>query len=576
MKKLILLSLSILFSITLFSQQNNLVERLNTKYDSVHNLRELETTTLYSFTSNEKVGLVDRLGFVVYEPYFDSVYVYEANNFTYIKGVMPNGRTAILDTDGKVVFQPIYEDVFITQEDLILTKFGNKYGMVSFEGIGYLYPEFDTIKVMIDEDTFFVASMGEKNMVFNTNSDIVEYFDSDTLISFVEITNSSLLPFAWIGEPKYDIVKYLGGGNFYTREGDKKQILNRKGEVIEEKKININAKDVVSFDWSRIFFRANALVGMMDYEGRVIVEPQYQDMSVVLEDEIYSYRFNDEWGLMNKDGKVLTNSQFIGFKVETYNNAQYIKTLNSSNKTAILNKRGRVLMQAYYDDVEHSNHPDFLNQIRNGGKGIISQKGVMYVQPEYDDVKVYLEADTFFVAKRNNRYTIFGTKGSVIYDGLNIIVDIQDSTLTYVEDAKLKRTTIRNKTIVPKAKTLNVNFKQIGQVFDSLMIMKDSKGWTYVNKQTLKPITKKRYDYLTPFHKGYAIAVKGKALNIIDMNFEDVFNIVSSGLSRSQQEETANLIYDSYKRGKSYQYIRKDNKIGILRLKAIKEVKIKK
>ena len=88
------------------------------------------------------------------------------------------------DTDGKVVFQPIYEDVFITKEDLILTKFGDKYGIVSFEGIGYLYPEFDTIKVVIDQDTFFVASMAEKNMVFNTNSDIVEYFDSDTLISF--------------------------------------------------------------------------------------------------------------------------------------------------------------------------------------------------------------------------------------------------------------------------------------------------------------------------------------------------------------------------------------------------------
>ena len=192
----------------------------------------------------------------------------------------------------------------------------------------------------------------------------------------------------------------MGQGHFYTREGDSKQILNRKGEVVEEKKININAKDVVVFDWSRIIFRDNALVGMMDFEGRVIVEPQYQDMSVVLEDEIYSYRFNDEWGLMNRDGKVLTNSQFIGFKVEKYNNVNYIKTLNSSNKTAILDKRGRPKIQPYYDDVEYSDHPDFFNQIRNGGKGIISQKGVMYVQPEYDDVKVYLEADTFFCSKK--------------------------------------------------------------------------------------------------------------------------------------------------------------------------------
>ncbi|MFA7081390.1 MAG: WG repeat-containing protein, partial [Bacteroidales bacterium] len=555
MKKLILFSLSILFSLALFSQNEHLTKELLRTYDSVYDLRELKPSTLYSFTTNGKVGLIDRLGFLVYEPYFDSVYSYEANNFIYIKGIMSNGRIALLNQDGKILFQPIYEDVFVTEEDLVLTKFNNKYGLVSFDGLGYLYPEFDTIKVMIDEDTFFVASMGDKNMVFNTSSDIVEYFDSDTVISLVEIVNSSLLPFAWTCEPKYDVVKYLGGGNFYTREGDKKLIVNRKGEVVEEKKININAKDVVSFDWSRIFFKADGFVGMMDYEGRVIVEPKYQDMSVVVEDEVYSYRLNDSWGLINKEGKVLTNPQFVGFKVETYNNGQFIKALNSSDKRAVLNKKGRPIMQAFFDDVEYSNHPHFFNQINNGGKGIISQKGVLYVQPEYDQVNAYLEVDTFFVAKRNNRFTIFGTRGDILYDGLNTIIDIQDSTLTYVEDYKLKRAIIRNKEILPNAITLKVDFKEVGQVFDSLMIIKDKKGWTYVDKQTLKPITKKHYDFVTPFHRGYALVIRGKELNVIDKDFEDVFSIVSSGLVKSELEAMANLIYDSYKRGKGYQYI---------------------
>ena len=576
MKKLIILSFSILFSLSLFSQVNELTAILNRAYDSVYNIKDLKPTTLYSFTTNGKVGLADKLGFLVYEPYFDSVYVYEANNFTYIKGKMPNGKTAILNTDGKVAFQPIYEDVFITDEDLILTKFNGKYGMVSFDGIGYLYPEFDTVKVMVDQDTFFVASMGDKNMVFNTNCDIIEYFDTDTIISFVEIVNSSLLPFAWIGEPKYDVVKYLGSGNFYTREGETQALINRKGDRVEEKKININSKDVIAFDWTRIFFRANGLIGMMDYDGKVIVEPKYQNMSIVIEDEIYSFKMNEEWGLINRDGKELTNPQFTGFTVETYNNSQYIKTLNSSNKTAILNKRGYPIMQAFYDDIEHSNHPNFLNQITNGGKGIISEKGVMYVYPEYDEVRAYLEADTFFVARRNNRYTVFGTLGNKIYDGLNIIIDIQDSILTYVEDFQLKRSIIRNNIILPKPKTLNVNFKEIGQVFDSLIIIKDSKGWTYINRKTLKPITQKHYDYLTPFHNGFAITVEDKKLNVINKNFENVFNIISSGLVESELEQMANLIYDSYKRGKSFQYIRKNDKYGILRLRAIKEIKIKK
>lgn len=576
MKKLFLFITLFGLSFSLFSQEKELMRELSIKYDSVYDLKELKPSTLFSFTSKGKVGLIDRLGFLVYEPYFESVSAYEVNDVIYIKGKMPNGRMALLNTDGKVLIQPMFEDLFITKEDLLLTMYNNKYGIVNFDGLGYLYPEFDTVKVLIDEDTFFVATIEEKNMVFNTNSEIVEYFDADTLISFVEVLNTSLLPFAWIAEPNCDVVKYLGCGNFYIRNGDKMQILNRQGDQVKEKSIKISAKDVVKFDWYRILFRVNSLVGMMDYEGNIIVEPKYQDMSVVIEDEVYSYKLNDQWGLMNKDGKILTNSQFEGFHVETYNNVQYIKTKNSNNKTAVLNKRGKPIFQAYYDDIEPANHPNFYNQIQNGGKGIISDKGVMYVMPEFDDVKAYIESDTFFVARRNNRFTIFGTKGDKIYDGLNLIVDIQDSNLTYVEDSKLKKSIIRNNIIQPKSKILNVRYNEIGLAFDSIILVKNSKGWTYANRKTFIPITKQYFDYLTPFHRGYAFAVNGKELFVIDNNYNKVFNIIDSGLIKSELEQLANLLYVSFKKGKSYQYIRKNDKYGVFRLKAIKEVKIKK
>ena len=576
MKKIFLFISLFGLSFSLFSQEKELMRELSIKYDSVYDLKELKPSTLFSFTSKGKVGLIDRLGFLVYEPYFESVSAYEVNDVIYIKGKMPNGRMALLNTDGKVLIQPMFEDLFITKEDLLLTMYNNKYGIVNFDGLGYLYPEFDTVKVLIDEDTFFVATIEEKNMVFNTNSEIVEYFDADTLISFVEVLNTSLLPFAWIAEPNCDVVKYLGGGNFYIRNGDKMQILNRQGDQVKEKSIKISAKDVVKFDWYRMLFRVNSLVGMMDYEGNIIVEPKYQDMSVVIEDEVYSYKLNDQWGLMNKDGKILTNSQFEGFHVETYNNVQYIKTKNSNNKTAVLNKRGKPIFQAYYDDIEPANHPNFYNQIQNGGKGIISDKGVMYVMPEFDDVKAYIESDTFFVARRNNRFTIFGTKGDNIYDGLNLIVDIQDSNLTYVEDSKLKKSIIRNNIIQPKSKILNVRYNEIGLAFDSIILVKNSKGWTYANRKTFIPITKQYFDYLTPLHRGYAFAVNGKELFVIDNNYNKVFNIIDSGLIKSELEQLANLLYVSFKKGKSYQYIRKNDKYGVFRLKAIKEVKIKK
>lgn len=559
-----------------FSQEEELLQSLKNRYESVTEVKDLKSASLFSFKSNNKVGLIKTTGSLVYEPYFDSVSIYKANDVTYVKAKMPNGRTALLDTEGIVLLQPIFEDVFVTEDELILTKHNNKYGIVNFDGLGYLYPEFDTVKVMIEEDTFFVASIGEKNMMFNTNSDMLEYFDKDTIISFVEVVNTSLLPFAWIQEPTADIVKYIGGGNFYIREDDKLKILNRNAEEVGQKKIGIETANIVNFDWERILFKVHSFVGMMNYDGLVIAEPKYQDMSVIIPDKLYSYKSNDFWGLMNKDGKELTRAQFVSFSVETYDGKEIIKTKNEQNRTALLNKRGRPIMQAYFQDVEPSNYLGFYNQIENAGKGIISEKGTMYVRPEYDRVDAYIESDTFFVAQRNNRFTIFGTRGDIIYDGLNIIIDIQDSNLIFVENNQLKKSIIRDNQLLPKSNPINVNFVELGRVFDSLIIVKNNKGWTYANKKTFKPITKKTFDYVTPFARGYALVVEKKNLNIIDANFNVVFNVIDKGISTTELKQLADLIFDSFKNGKSYQYIRKNDKYGILRLKAIKEVKIRK
>src|SRR5574344_1390097 len=153
MKRIVLLFLLIHIAFLGFSQDKELIEGLKSRFDSISEVKDLKAANLFSFRTYNKVGLISSNGSLVYEPYFESVSVYRANDFVYIKAKMPNGRTALLDTEGKVMFQPIYEDVFVTEDELVLTKFNNKYGIVTFEGLGYLYPEFDTVKVMIDEDT---------------------------------------------------------------------------------------------------------------------------------------------------------------------------------------------------------------------------------------------------------------------------------------------------------------------------------------------------------------------------------------------------------------------------------------
>ncbi|MDR0971117.1 MAG: WG repeat-containing protein [Bacteroidales bacterium] len=570
----ILLFLFSILSLQGFSQEE-ILNTLKDKYGEIKKIEKLNYTSIYAFTTkDDKVGLIDGTNTIIYEPYFDTVFSYKTYRETYIKAIMPNGRMALLTIEGRVLIQPVYEDLFVTSSDLILTKQDNKYGIINFNGIGYLYPEFDTIKVKIDEDTFFVASMKEKNMVFNTNSDIVEYFDNDTIISFVEVNNASLFPFRFIAKLDCDIVKYIGGGNFYIREGEKTELVNRKGEKPEGRKMpQIDKNNIINFDWQRIIFKKDSLVGLMDYNGMIILEPIYKDINILIQDDVYSFNLNGYWGLINQQGKIIVRPQFESFSTFIFEGIQYIKGVRGG-RTALLDKRGRVIIHAAYDDVEPMDVSPYFNITQNGGKGIISRIGVVYLQPQYDEVKVISQRDTLFLARRNNRYSLFNDKGKEIYDGLNAIVDIYDSTIVFIEKGKLKQYPINASGIsFSKGREIKTPYKEFSLSFDSIIIVKDSKGWLYASRKTFKPINDKHFDYITPMVKGYGFVVEGKKLNIVDEKFNTIFNVIESGAVKAELENISNLLYNAYKNGKSYQIISLNNKYGILGLKAIKEIK---
>lgn len=575
MKKTFFLILSLLSFALLYAQQDTtdrvkfVSNVLKSEFPSFSNVQDLGTDDLFSFEVSGKKGVITRLGVMIYRPFFDDIQRYTCEYGTYLKCKV-KGKTALLSTMGKVIFQPYYEDVFFRADNLLLTKEDGKYGMVNTNGEGYLYPEFDTITVSFDEDTLFTATMGEKNIVFNTQSEKVKYFDKDTTIVFITMDSSSLFPFDWIAKPEYDVVKYLGSNIFYLREGNNTKLINRRSEEVSSKAMPISSDKIVNFDWQKILFKENGVVGMMDYNGKVIVEPKYEDMSVIIPCEVYSFKQNNYWGIMSAQGKELTRAQFNGFETQTFEGVQYIKTLNDQNRRAVLTKEGRPIFQPYFSDIFPANEKGFFNQMENGAKGMINRRGVAYVMPEFDDVKIFLAKDTFFVAKRDMRYNVYNTKHNLLYSGENKVIDISSDTIFFKEGNVFKKRLITREGISKEAKVINTPFEDIRMLDNTTMIAADKKGWTYLDRATLTPLTSERFDYLTPFHKEYAFVVKKNKLNIINNNFKVVFNVAEKEMLKSEMEQTAYLLYNSMKEDEPFQYVRCDNKYGIFRLKALK------
>ncbi|MBP1630114.1 MAG: Leptospira repeat protein [Bacteroidetes bacterium] len=540
-------------------------------YDKI---QDLLYSDLYLFTKDNKCGLISGEGKIIYEALFDSISIYKSPFGIYVKGKYKNSKTAIITTEGRVVFQPYYEDAYVLEGDFIITKEKGKYGIATRYGKGILHPEFDTVKTLIKNDTFFVASMKDKNMVFNTNSKLVKYFDNDTTIIY-QVDTIAPHPFAWIIEPNAEIVKHIGSDTYYGRRAEKAFLLNSNQKEIKSKQIkNIDTKSIIAFDMQRILFKKDTLIGMADYEGNIIKEPQFKDARIVINDETYSVKSDEGWSLMDKTGKILTYSKYETISITQSKGKQYIKAINKDNKTSLFTSAGKLLFQPYYSDIEFTNYNGFYSQIENGGRGIMNSQGRVYVNPVYDDARVIIAKDTFFVARVNNRYTVFNTKKIIIYDGLNPVLDIQgDNTLILITQSGVVSTKIVNNKPSKDFKPIkDAKYLEYSLVFDSLLLVKDQKGWTYADKYTFRPITTKRYFYISPMVNGYAFVVENEKLNVIDKNFNTIFSVIDKGSTNTELQAIARILYASYLNQKDYEIVKNGNKYGIIRLKIIKDI----
>lgn len=542
------------------------IRKTNSDYQLI---KDILVSNLFLSKKDNKYGLLNNEGKSIYPNLFDTLKVYKnLNSQYYIKGRLGN-KTALLNTDGKVVFQPYYNDVFVLHGDYVLSYDSNKYGLATTNGKGILYPEFDTIISLIEYDTLFQAVIGNKNMIFNSNSQLIKYFDQDTVIYYV-YDSISLMPFSWIIEPKAKVVRELSYDTYFTNIDGSALILNSKAESLQPKLIKgIDPKTVYNLDLERLIIRgSNNLLGLANYNGDTIIRPIYNDIKIIINGEIYACNFKGKWGLINKNGINLSSVQYKLITSSFINGRQYIKAVNFEDKTGLYNEKGELIYHAFYNDIEPSDLEGFYIINKNGGMGIIDSRNNIYVTPEFDEVRVF--KDTLFIAKRNNQYQVFSNRTSPLYKGLSPIIDIYKSSLVSIEDNKIIKIGIKNKALQRQIELIRENDYSIFSLgFDSLILANKEGKWLYLDRLNYLPINNKTFDYLSPMINGYAFAINNNRLFVIDMNFNEVFFILERD-NKLDLENQARSIYNSYKNGRDHHIIKDNDKFGIIRLKIIK------
>ncbi len=204
--------------------------------------------------------------------------------------------------------------------------------------------------------------------------------------------------------------------------------------------INLNGTELLPCEYDEIIAQPevkNSLkivkdekTGIADNEGKIIIEPQYQDIQDLGEDNKDGFivkNENGKFGIVNFSNNQILEAKYDGV-TKVYKNDLYV--VIQGNSQVLVKKDGTEVLSKGYDEITGI-LKDTENGViyKNGNKhGVMKQTGEKTIEAAYDDLK---EAKTgILIAKKDNKYGIVDLEN-------NTKVEFKYLSITYNEKADL-------------------------------------------------------------------------------------------------------------------------------------------
>lgn len=311
--------------------------------------------------------------------------------------------------------------------------------------------------------------------------------------------------------------------------------------IIENDK-NYEIEEIKEYSYFKLY--QNELYGVIDNKANIIIEPKYKmivipnpskDVFICYSNYETENNENEIEILNSKNEKILTNYEEISpfiLKNESFD-VPYEKSVlkyKENDKYGIINYEGKKITEAIYDDIQSILYKEGCLIVKQNEKyGVINIKGKKIVDICYDSITVdgYYSKETkykkagFIIGikeEENYKYGYIDFSGNKIlkveYDRVNRITEINDEEGIYLITSKNKKLGINknNKKIVDNIYE-NIIYNNQNEIF---LTNKDSKQGL-IDKQG-KEIVKTNYDY---------IQISGK--NIIGEKDNALYEIYKDG-----------------------------------------------
>ncbi|MEQ1586311.1 MAG: WG repeat-containing protein [Cyclobacteriaceae bacterium] len=336
------------------------------------------------FEENGKMGIKDQQGKVVVPASFEAL-GWSDGSFSVIgdvTGYRLNNHWGILNLKKEFVTKAEYERlVYSSGEYIVATKKINpvqtKTGCLNLRGEIKIPFEYDGININ-----------GLRAVVFNLQN-------ARFLYGLTDLENQLIIPVVYKRIYPLGTLRYA-----VENEAGKIALFGEDGRAITEFKID----SISGFNKSRAIIYQNLNQGLLDRDGRMVVDPNYQ--AIKIEEEKVIALPHHEWIILNERNEI--QKKFQADEIRLIANG--ISIYKYSQKYGLLDSSLKVLLPAQYDHLYPFGSDQFVVS-KKGKRGVIGSDNTIHIPLIYDSL--IIEDDIARVYKKTAGWSLTDVRQSV-------------------------------------------------------------------------------------------------------------------------------------------------------------------
>ncbi len=380
--------------------------------------------------------------------------------------------------------------------------------------------------VHIDYDRvieFNLSSLLQKNKDILLDLELFR-FNRDGKTGFFEpITRTIVI------EPVFDSCSTFNkNGYSYVKIDGNEGVINKKGDLI----VPCEYSSIDSYD-KFFLVRKNDEYGLLDENGKLIFGMiPYKIQACYENGEILGWYYSDgsDATFLNLSGKIVLRGAYDFFSVKKYEGKSFIiahkNGENYSGKEHVYNEFGRLIIDNYYDDISIE---DGLIKVREGDwhskkEGLYDFDGNVIIPVEYDEVWSYTGG--FFNLQKGDKWTVVRFDGARISSWpYSIYRKPTDHCILFSDgNRSLLYNTITNQQCFLQCE--NVDFFPDGHGHDDengyIKIYRNGKYGLVGPMPQCRLICDCIYDSVTEFVNGYACVERNHRYGAIDRSGNEI------------------------------------------------------